>query len=357
MTAIANNHGPPARSFRVAQVEGMFDVSLEAAASVDYQADIPGLDQPWTIGAIVGPSASGKSTVARQTYGPAMATSPTWPTELPLIDALPAASIHQLTATLTSVGLGSVPAWLRPYHVLSGGEQFRADVARALLQPGQVAVIDEFTSLLDRTTAQFACLALGKALRGGAITKRLIAVTCHADMLDWLAPDWVVEMPGGDCHWRSLRRPHIPLDVSACSPEIWRLFAPHHYLNSGPLPVAQFFAAWWNQTPVAVAALVGLWGRAGHKRVARLVTQPQFQGVGIGGRLLDCVATWQAEEGFTTHITAGHPAIWRHCRRSAHWQLMRCYPIGRRPHQAKNGKPVKSSLGRPVMSFRFARGN
>jgi nicotinate (nicotinamide) nucleotide adenylyltransferase len=40
--------------------------------------------------------------------------------------------IMQIPWVLTSVGFGSPPAWLRPYDVLSGGERFRCDLARAL---------------------------------------------------------------------------------------------------------------------------------------------------------------------------------------------------------------------------------
>ena len=38
-----------------------------------------------------------------------------------------------VTGMLSAVGLGDVPAWLRPFNVLSNGEKFRAGLARFCL--------------------------------------------------------------------------------------------------------------------------------------------------------------------------------------------------------------------------------
>jgi ABC-type ATPase with predicted acetyltransferase domain len=58
-----------------------------------------------------------------------------------------------------------VPAWLRPYPVLSNGERFRAGLARLVCeQPGE-AVVDEFTSVVDRQIARLGALAFAKAWR------------------------------------------------------------------------------------------------------------------------------------------------------------------------------------------------
>ena len=45
-------------SFRVQQVAGLFDLPLVGRACETFTAELPGLDEPWTIGAIVGPSVS-----------------------------------------------------------------------------------------------------------------------------------------------------------------------------------------------------------------------------------------------------------------------------------------------------------
>jgi len=55
-------------SFRVRQVAGMFDLPVEDPPPQRFRADLPDLREPWQIGLIVGPSASGKSTLARRVF-------------------------------------------------------------------------------------------------------------------------------------------------------------------------------------------------------------------------------------------------------------------------------------------------
>src|SRR5262245_6402655 len=157
---------PLHRSFRVEQVAGMFDVPVNERLRHSLTAELPGLEEPWAIGAIVGPSGSGKTTLARAAYGKALYQPPPWPEDRAIIECLGESpdngrrpslrggalaanrpwaaglndaaeqppSIKDLTRLLTAVGLGSVPTWLKPYQVLSTGEKFRADLARALLE-------------------------------------------------------------------------------------------------------------------------------------------------------------------------------------------------------------------------------
>ena len=86
-------------------------------------------------------------------------------------------------------------------------------MARALCDPAPLVVIDEFTSVVDRTVAQIGSAAVAKAVRRTS-GKQVVAVTCHYDVEEWLCPDWVVEMPNGNFARRSLRRPPIELEVA-----------------------------------------------------------------------------------------------------------------------------------------------
>src|SRR5690606_16358303 len=108
-------------------------------------------------------------------------------------------------------GFSSPPAWLRPFHVLSNGEQFRVTMARALAESVGLVVVDEFTSVVDRTVAQIGSAAIAKAVRrrGG----RFIAVACHYDIADWLEPDWIYEPHTARFARDRLRRPDIEIAV------------------------------------------------------------------------------------------------------------------------------------------------
>jgi ABC-type ATPase with predicted acetyltransferase domain len=92
------------------------------------------------------------------------------------------------------VGLNSIPSWYKPYAVLSNGERFRADLARKI-EDG--AVIDEFTSVVDRNVAKAASVALSKYIRKNNI-KNVVLSTCHRDILEWLEPDWVIDTDLGE---------------------------------------------------------------------------------------------------------------------------------------------------------------
>jgi ABC-type ATPase with predicted acetyltransferase domain len=95
---------------------------------------------------------------------------------------------------LGSVGLNSVPSWYKPYQVLSNGEKFRADLARKVKDG---AVIDEFTSVVDRVVAKAASVSLSRYVKNNEIENVVIS-TCHHDILDWLEPDWVIDTDTGE---------------------------------------------------------------------------------------------------------------------------------------------------------------
>ena len=60
--------------------------------------------------------------MGRALWGSEAVYAPGWPADMPVIDAItPDGSFDDVTAALSSVGLGSVPTWLRPYSVLSNG--------------------------------------------------------------------------------------------------------------------------------------------------------------------------------------------------------------------------------------------
>jgi ABC-type ATPase involved in cell division len=142
----------------------------------------------FSIGVIVGTSGSGKSTLSKQ-FGEEDVID--WSTDRAIISHFdtPNDAINKLSA----VGLNSVPSWYKPYHVLSTGEKFRADLSRRVKDD---AVIDEFTSVVDRNVAKAASVAMSKYVRLNNI-KRMVIATCHRDIVDWLEPDWVIDTDTG----------------------------------------------------------------------------------------------------------------------------------------------------------------
>jgi len=344
----------------------MFDVPLAERAKVSFSVDVPELNDTWQVGVIVGPSGSGKTTIAREMFGNRACQCPRWPSDRAVVDCFGDRSIREITRLLTAVGFSSPPSWIKPYDILSGGERFRCDLARALAmgssevakkdEPDGLAhlvVFDEFTSVVDRDVARFGSAALAKGIRRGTIACRFVAVTCHYDVLRWLEPDWVLDMAGQTFTRRRLRRPEISLGVYRCHRSSWRLFAHHHYLSSKLNPVAQCFVALWNDRPVAFCATLAIIGRKHHRRISRIVTLPDYQGVGIGTRMAESVAELHSEEGHRVNVTASHPALIAHCHRSPKWRTVRVQKYGSLRRNGRTFRNYHGSLGRAVVSFEY----
>ena len=247
---------------RVLQVRGLFDLPAEKTSTLTWEVDVPLEGRPWSVGLITGPSGCGKSTVARRLWPSEVehARALGWPSGQSVVDAFPESlSVKEVTALLCAVGFSSPPAWLRPFAVLSTGQQFRATLARllaeALAREGErpPVVLDEYTSVVDRTVARVGSAAVARAVRSRDL--RFVAVTCHEDVIDWLQPDWVYRPAEARFDWRRLRRrPPVGLDVFRCDPSAWRLFAPHHYLNAALAGGAVCFLAAWGGRPGASTA-------------------------------------------------------------------------------------------------------
>lgn len=181
---------PVVVSPRTMQVAGIFDLPPTKASALSWEVELPIEDRHWNVGLIVGPSGCGKSTIARHLWPKEFERRYDWKRGVSLLDSFPEGlGVKELVELLSSVGFSSPPSWLRPFEVLSNGEQFRATMARVLAEADEVAVVDEFTSVVDRTVAQIGSCALAKTVRRRG--QRFVAVSCHDDIEEWLQPDWV----------------------------------------------------------------------------------------------------------------------------------------------------------------------
>lgn len=314
------------RTARAIQLEGMFDVPEAKRRTVSFHFDAPIEERDWSVGLIVGPSGAGKSSVARELFGDRMVAGYPWHPSRSLVDSFgDEVSIRDITAALSSVGFSSPPSWLKPFHVLSNGEQFRATLARALVDPAPLVVIDEFTSVIDRVVARIGACAVAKAVRRQP-GKRFVAVSCHDDIVEWLQPDWILEPHVGRFTWRLLRRrPAIDLDIRRIPSRHWSLFAPHHYLTAELNHSATCFGAFYEGRLVAFCTWLPFVGRlrgdAQGKRVHRTVCLPDYQGVGIGKALVDTLASMWGALGFRAFLRTAHPGEIASRARSANWRM------------------------------------
>ena len=345
-------------SFRVQQVAGMFDVPVSQKAEQTIEFDPPPMDNSWKIGCIVGPSGSGKSTIAKHVFPKFCDSVNVWSKDKALIDNFGDVPLKDIVSMLTVVGFSSPPSWIKPYSVLSNGEQFRCDLARALLDGGKgLVVFDEYTSVVDRNVAKVASSALAKGIKNGKIPCQFVAVTCHYDILDWLEPDWVLDTATGTVSWRLLQRPNIDLEIYQCHPTDWRLFSKHHYLNSKTLSTnAQCYAALWNKVPVSFCSVMASCGHQNVRRISRIVTLPDYQGVGIGKQLLHFVADRYKKKGHRITIGTSHPGMIQSLLKDKQWIFRETAGQETNRGSTKGTRKLRDSIviGRKIAYFEYA---
>lgn len=326
------------RTPRVIQLEGMFDLPAAKVSKVEWQVDLPLAQRGWQIGLIVGPSGSGKTTVVEELFGSEIVRGFDWPSDRSVVDSFPSGmGVKEITRMLGSVGFSSPPSWLRPFRVLSNGEKFRVTIARALAEAEEFVVVDEFTSVVDRTVAQIGSAAVAKAVRRGE--KKFIAVSCHYDVEEWLQPDWVYQPHTGEFHWRSVQRhPEIEIELRRVHYSSWELFRQHHYLTGKLNRSAHCYVAFWGEVPVAFTSMKASPGASSGWRLHRTVVLPDYQGVRIGVAIRDRIATCYAATGKKVYTNLAHPALQRSMARSKSWRMTIAPTITR----GRNGRTARS---------------
>src|SRR5690606_1917253 len=279
-----------------------------------WRGEVPIDERPWNIGLIVGPSGSGKTTCARALFGDeALRAGEFEWTGAAVLDDFPAdMRLEDIAAICQAVGFNTIPAWLRPFHVLSNGEKFRVTLARLLAEQKDVVVLDEFTSVVDRQVARIGSHAVQKYVRRH--NRKFVAISCHSDIIEWLNPDWILDPATMTFTWRDLqRRPPIDCTISRVPYSAWRIFAPYHYMSAELNRNAQCFALFVDDEPASFAAVLyrphsrarHIWG------VSRLVTLPDYQGLGLAFALVDTLGAAFRALGQRLHTYPAHPGLIR----------------------------------------------
>jgi len=328
-----NNNCSDYNSYRAARVKSLFNAESGANFSLTADIDVDELD--WSIGVVVGPSGSGKTSIGRQLFGGGKIYEPSgWDTAKPIVDCInPKGDFNEVTAALSAVGLGSVPAWLRPYHVLSNGEKFRADLAKVVCESPENVIIDEFTSVVDRQIAKFGALAFQKAWRR---TKgKCVLLSCHYDILDWVEPDWIFDTATGILErGRLRRRPKFDLEIYETNKSYWPFFEPHYYLKLPSMIAATYYVGTVGGVPVCH---LGVSPRLeiNAMRASRMVVMPEWQGAGVGTKFLDEVCDLQVKgEGKygdrvkAVYFHTSHPGLCSGLRRNKKWLQVSCALFG-----------------------------
>jgi ABC-type Mn2+/Zn2+ transport system ATPase subunit len=347
----------PGKSFRVASVIGKFDLSSNKIEE-HFVGEINQPDK-WNIGLIVGPSGTGKTTIAKELFPKIYDNNFKYKAECILDDMPKEKSVEEISKAFNSVGFSSPPSWLKPYSALSNGEKMRVDLARLILSEQKLFLFDEFTSVVDRQVAQVGSFAIQKAIRKA--DRQFIAISCHYDIEEWLMPDWVFNTKDMTFRIASEKqkknRPGLKFTIqeieeSKTKSEYWKIFSKYHYLSHSHNNAARVFIAEVNGVVAGFISVIHFPHPKvkNYKNIHRLVILPDYQGLGIGKILLNTVADIVKKEGKRVGITTSAPSLIFSLKKDPNWA---CKRFGRcKPHGGR-GVGVMGSYERITVSFEY----
>lgn len=302
-----------------------FDIQNREETKVIIPMDISSLNSfDWNIGVIYGSSGSGKSTILKELGG---INKIQFDNEKSLISNFDWLEPSEAGKVLTSMGLSSIPTWLRPFHLLSNGEQYRAELAYlvASAKDGDTILIDEYTSVVDRDVAKAMSFALQKYIRRE--NKKIILASCHNDIMEWLMPDWTLSPQKGGTlergEWLRQGRPTIELQVSRVEPKTWDFFKKHHYLTENVNNTYIFLLFEWNDNPIAINVIGRHIGRNNVEksfRESRIVVNPDYQGMGIGSKVSEFCAGIIKNTNAKYYTKTVNPALGEYRENNPNWK-------------------------------------
>jgi ABC-type lipoprotein export system ATPase subunit/GNAT superfamily N-acetyltransferase len=277
----------------------------------------------WNIGVILGGSGSGKTTILKNI---GEIKNVKFDFEKPLISNFDWLEPKDATFVLTSMGLSSVPTWLRPFYTLSNGEQYRATLAYLVssAKEGEVILVDEYTSVVDRDVAKAMSFALQKYIRKQ--NKRIILASCHYDILEWLMPDWICSPQKGGtlekCDYLRQGRPQIKLQFSRVESKTWDFFKKHHYLTELNNKAYAHYIFEWNQKPIGIVIISPLPSGSLKNafRESRIVILPDYQGLGIGYEISKFMGQIYKSIGRRYFTKTVHPALGEKRNNNINWR-------------------------------------
>jgi len=112
------------------------------------------------------------------------------------------------------------------------------------------------------------------------------------------------------------------------------MFRSYHYLNGSLPSTARCYTAVYQNNPIAFIAIVTIRMRATYYRVSRLVVLPDYQGIGVGKRLLNFIAElYTSQTKMHFYILTSNPQIIRGI--TSNWKLTRFGHAGKGKNNTK----------------------
>ena len=134
------------------------------------------------------------------------------------------------------------------------------------------------------------------------------------------------------------------------------MFRQYHYLNGSLGAGVRCYCAVYQDKPVAFVAVASVRMKAKYFRVSRLVVVPDYQGIGIGKRLLNFIAElYTSQTRMPFYILTSNPQIIHGNMKN--WKIFRHGHASRGRGDTRINDEIRSSLSRKriTVSMRYVQ--
>jgi ABC-type ATPase with predicted acetyltransferase domain len=283
-------------NFRCQVAANSLDIDVKKKSIHHLKIDNVKIPNDWNIGLVYGASGSGKTTLVKHLFGNNIFES-VLDDEQPIINQLPVdLSYEECANLLNGIGLNSVPCWIRPVKTLSNGQRARAEAVLLMCQHKDVVFIDEWTSVVDRAVAKAMSLCIAKFAKRN--NKKIVLLSCHYDILEWLNPDWLIdcnqqkfELPKSSAFFFN-EREQIKFEIREVDKSSWKYFSKYHYLSE-QLPAGKIYlyGLFYDGNQIGFQCFANY---TPHKKGTKIifhsnrtVIHPDYNGLGIGIKLIN----------------------------------------------------------------------
>lgn len=320
---------PPPSGFR--SIKAAQSVDLDIGQKLTHRLTVSAdVESDFNVGLIIGASGSGKTTLAHKIYGPDCFDTLLDPTR-PVIEQFdPEMSYADCVNALTGIGLSQVACWIKPAGALSNGQKARAEAALQMCSGKEFVVIDEFTSVVDRNVAKAMAFCVQRFAR--KYGKRIVLISCHYDVFEWLNPDWVIDCNKETYSNRRLERlgyergEKIEFQIAECERNSWHRFSKYHYLSDRlPGGHIETFGVYLDGRQIGFQCFANyVPHRKGTKKIMhsnRTVVHPDYVGFGLGMKVIDATSFEMKSRGYDVQAKFSSVPVYSAMSKSPLWKL------------------------------------
>jgi GNAT superfamily N-acetyltransferase len=126
---------------------------------------------------------------------------------------------------------------------------------------------------------------------------------------------------------------------------MWKMFRQYHYLSGTLGAGVRCYTAVYQDKPIAFIAVACVRMKAKYYRVSRLVVLPDYQGIGVGKRLLNFIAElYSSQTKMPFYILTSNPQIIR--GDLGNWKITRYGHASKGQGNTRINTEIRGSLSR-----------